>query len=184
MPAERKRLIYYVAKRDRRRGFSDAVWALDGKDREENNPPEGHTSGAPPSNIEMHEADLYLERKMPERQMKDESQNSLWECEIHGRRVRSRTTAEASSSDSCPHQMGRPNPGANISIGNPRRIAARRKRQTEAPDHKMQDNKGQANQALARKKKRIKWRHGEEKRDFRACKLQATTVEKPLRASL
>lgn len=73
--AERKRLIYCVAKRDRRRRFSDAVWALDGKDREENNPPEGHTSGAPPANIEMHEADLYLERKMQERQMKDESQN-------------------------------------------------------------------------------------------------------------
>ena len=180
MPAERKRLIYYVAKRDRRRGFSDAVWALDGKDREENNPPEGHTSGAPPSNIEMHEADLYLERKMPERQMKDESQNPGSVRYADGEQP----NAGASSSDSCPHQMGRPNPGANISIGNPRRIAARRKRQTEAPDHKMQDNKGQANQALALKKKRIKWRHGEEKRDFRACKLQATTVEKPLRASL
>jgi len=64
--------------------------------------------------------------------------------------------------------------GANISIGNPRRIAARRKRQTEAPDHKMQDNKGQATQALARKKKRIKWRHGEEAKE-RFSSLQAAS---------
>ena len=36
------------------------MWALNGKDREA----KGHTLGAPPENIEMHEADLYLERKM------------------------------------------------------------------------------------------------------------------------
>ena len=42
-----KLFLYCVAKRDRRRRFSDAVRALDGKDREENNPPEGHTSRAP-----------------------------------------------------------------------------------------------------------------------------------------
>lgn len=38
--------------------------------------------------------------------------------------------------------MGRPKPGADISIGNQRRIPAIRKTQTEAEDHKMQDNKG------------------------------------------
>jgi len=44
--AERKcltSLFYCVAKKDRRRRISDAR-ALDGKDREEKNPPEGHTS--------------------------------------------------------------------------------------------------------------------------------------------
>ena len=88
----------------------------------------------------------------------------LWECEIRGRGVRSRTTAGASSSDSCPHQMGRPKPGANISIGNPRRIAARRKRQTEAEDHKMQDNKGQTKRLRKRRSESIRmetWRRGE-----------------------
>ncbi|KAL9426612.1 hypothetical protein AB3S75_033405 [Citrus x aurantiifolia] len=44
MPRETVRLLYCVAKRDRRRIFSDAVQALDEKDRKENNPPEGHTS--------------------------------------------------------------------------------------------------------------------------------------------
>jgi len=39
--------------------------------------------------------------------------------------------------------MGRPKPGADISIGNQRRIPAIRKTQTEAEDHKMQQhNKG------------------------------------------
>ncbi|OWM62561.1 hypothetical protein CDL15_Pgr000055 [Punica granatum] len=44
MPRETLRLLYCVAKRDRRRRFYDAVRALDGKDREGNNPSEGHTS--------------------------------------------------------------------------------------------------------------------------------------------
>ncbi|KAK9081438.1 hypothetical protein Sjap_026630 [Stephania japonica] len=48
--------------------------------------------------------------------------------------------------------MGRPKPGADIEIGNQRRIPAIRKTQTEAPDHEMQQG---ANQALARRKKRI-----------------------------
>ena len=38
--------------------------------------------------------------------------------------------------------MGRPKPGADISIGNQRRIPAIRKTQTEAEDRKMQHNKG------------------------------------------
>lgn len=38
--------------------------------------------------------------------------------------------------------MGRPKPGADIQIGNQRRIPAIRKTQTEAEDHEMQDNKG------------------------------------------
>ena len=44
-----------------------------------------------------------------------------------------------------------------------------------------------ANQALARRKKRINQngeREERRKRDFRACKQQATTAEKPLHASL
>jgi len=83
------------------------------------------------------------------------------ECEIRGRGVRSRTQGLPAVIAAPTRWAAQTLAGANISIGNPRRIAARRKRQTEAPDHKMQDNKGQANQALARKKKRIKWRHGE-----------------------
>ncbi|KAG9157571.1 hypothetical protein Leryth_022799 [Lithospermum erythrorhizon] len=39
-------------------------------------------------------------------------------------------------------RMGRPKPGADIPIGNQRRVPAIRKRQTEAEDHKMQHNKG------------------------------------------
>ena len=66
--------------------------------------------------------------------MKDESHNPLWECEICGQGVHSRTIAGASSSDICPHQMDRPKPGANISIENSRQIAAKRKRKTEAPN--------------------------------------------------
>ena len=71
-----------------------------------------------------------------------EKRKMLWECEIGGRGVRSRTTAGASSSDSWTNQMGRPKPGADIEIGNQRRIPAIRKTQTEAEDHKMQHNKG------------------------------------------
>lgn len=41
-----------------------------------------------------------MDRKMQERKMKDEKKYMLWECEIRGRGVRSRTTAGASSSDS------------------------------------------------------------------------------------
>lgn len=37
--------------------------------------------------------------------------------------------------------MDRPNPGADIEIGNQRRIPAIRKTQTEAEDHEMQHNK-------------------------------------------
>lgn len=66
----------------------------------------------------------------------------LWECEIGGRGVRSRTTAGASSSDSWTNQMGRPKPGADIEIGNQRRTPAIRRRQTEAEEQKMQHNKG------------------------------------------
>lgn len=59
MPRETVRLLYCVAKRDRRRRFSDAVQALDEKDRKENNPPEGHTSRSTnPPHIYLHEADL------------------------------------------------------------------------------------------------------------------------------
>lgn len=72
--------------------------------------------------------------------------NMLWECEIGRRGVRSRTTAGASSSDSWTNQMGRPKPGADISIGNQRRTPAIRKRQPllciVAEEHKMQQNKG------------------------------------------
>jgi len=48
---------------------------LDGKDRKRNNPPEGHTSRStnlPPANFYLHEADLWIERKMQERKMKYE----------------------------------------------------------------------------------------------------------------
>lgn len=70
------------------------------------------------------------------------NKNMLWECEIGGRGVRSRTTAGASSSDSWTNQMGRPKPGADIEIGNQRRTPAIRRRQTEAEEQKMQHNKG------------------------------------------
>jgi retron-type reverse transcriptase len=62
----------------------------------------GIPQGAPisPANIYLHEADLWIERKMQERKMKYEIKNMLWECEIRGRGVRSQTTAGASSSDS------------------------------------------------------------------------------------
>lgn len=61
MPRETVRLIYCVAKRDRRRRFYDAVRALDGIDRKYNKTthrkgiPQEHQS--PPANIYLHEAD-------------------------------------------------------------------------------------------------------------------------------
>ncbi|KAK9169257.1 hypothetical protein Syun_001397 [Stephania yunnanensis] len=59
--------------------------------------------------------------------------------------------------------MGHPKPGADIEIGNQRRIRAIRKAQTKAPDHEMQQG---ANQVLTRKKKRINQNgDGEEKRE-------------------
>lgn len=82
--------------------------------------------------------------------------------------------------------MGRPKPGADISIGNLRRIPAIRKTQTEAEDHKKNARQQGANQALARRNKRINQnrdRGERRKRDFFSSQ-QATTAEKPLRASL
>ena len=78
----------------------------------------------------------------------------LWECEIGGRGVRSRTTAGASSSDSWTNQMGRPKPGADISIGNQRRIPAIRSRLKLWIEKRNATQPG-ANQRLARRKKRI-----------------------------
>lgn len=87
--------------------------------------------------------------------------NILWEYEIGGRRVRSRTSAEASSNDSWTNQIGRPKPRADIEIGNQRRIPAIRKTQTKAEDHKIKHNKASA--CRLRKKSesiRIEWRQG------------------------
>lgn len=70
MPRETVRLLYCVSKRDRRRRFSDAVQALDEKDREENNPPERRAylkeHQSPPANIYLHEAD---QKKMQENEI-------------------------------------------------------------------------------------------------------------------
>lgn len=65
MPRETVRLLYCVAKRDRRRRFSDAVQALDEKDRKENNPPEGHTSRStnPPRQTSICTKPTYREKE-------------------------------------------------------------------------------------------------------------------------
>ena len=76
--------------------------------------------------------------------------------------------------------MGRPKPGATIEIGNQRRIPAIRKTQkTEAEDHEMQHgqaafSKEEANQS--------EWEE-RRKKDFRACKQQATTAFQPHRTA-
>jgi hypothetical protein len=59
-----------------------------------------------------------------------------------------------------------------------------KQRQTEAEDHKMQDNKGRTKRLREGRSESIGDREEKRKRDFRACKQQATTAEKPLRASL
>lgn len=59
--------------------------ALDEKKREEKNLPEGRKEHPPvKANIYLHEADLWIERKMEKKKR---------ECEIRRRGVRSRTTA-------------------------------------------------------------------------------------------
>lgn len=72
----------------------------------------------------------------------------------------------------------KPKPRATIEIGNQCRIPAIWKRQkTEAEDDKMEHNKGQTK---LRRKKRINQNRDREerrKRDFRACKQQATKLE-------
>ena len=101
MPRETVRLLYCVAKRDRRRRFSDAVRALDEKDREENNPPEGNTkSQGAPISPGKHLSAQSRSMDIKKNEKKYEIKKMLWECEIRGRGVRSRTTAGASSSDS------------------------------------------------------------------------------------
>jgi len=58
--------------------------------------------------------------------------------------------------------MGRPSsPGADIEIGNQRRILARRKRHQSAEDHEMQQG---ANQVLAKEANQSEWRQGKEER--------------------
>lgn len=91
------RLLYCVAKRNRRRRFADAVRALDEKDREENNP---HTSGAPISPSKHLSARSRPMDRKKNAGKENEIKKMLWECEIRGRGVSSRTTAGASSSDS------------------------------------------------------------------------------------
>jgi len=60
----------------------------------------GIPQGAPISPGKHLSARSRIERKMQERKMKSEIRNMLWECEIGGRGVRSRTSAGAYSSDS------------------------------------------------------------------------------------
>ena len=76
--------------------------------------------------------------------------------------------------------MGRPKPGADIEIGNQRRIPAIRKTQTEAEDHKKKckTTRGEPSACAKEEANQSEWRQGgEAKERFRACKQQATTAE-------
>lgn len=80
--------------------------------------------------------------------------------------------------------MGRPKPGADISIGNLRRIP---ETQTEAEDHKMQDNKGRTKRLREGISESIRietGRRGEREIDFRACKQQRLKSRCALACSL